>query len=88
MNTEPYAMRTEAGLEVLTNDKTLRYVLRKNRVLTRFEASDIYLCSTCVRDGDRWVKTSETACYTTIDEFVKTIKGLPEFSKASQELDE
>lgn len=86
MNSEPYALRTATGLEITSNDRRLKYILRKSVSYTGAMEQEYYLAYCYVREGTGWERTDSVGVYNDEAEFLETLLHAPEFTRASKEL--
>ena len=86
MNSEPYALRTTVGLEVTSNDRRLKYIVRKTTSFDSGIEHDFYVSYCYVKDGDGWVRTDTVGTYNDEAEFTDTLVHSAEFTRALAEL--
>lgn len=87
MNSEPYALRTIEGLEVMSNDRQMKYIARRSVDLSGAMEQSFLAVYCYVKDGTGWERTDTVGIYSDEVEFLGTLEQAPEFSKAMKELD-
>lgn len=88
MNNEPFGLYTTSGAEAISNDRELKFILR--RELTFFGAmeNETYTSYCFVKDGSGWQQTANTSQYPSVNAFVKAVSGFPGFTRAADEFRE
>ena len=75
------------GIEAVSNDGTMKIILRKVNLFVEGAARDIYATLFYIKEGNAWIKTSESHTYNTKEEFIKALRETEEFYKAVDEYD-
>ena len=88
MNVEPFGMRTASGAEATSDDREMKFILRREISFNGSVEQDTYTSHCYVKDGTGWEKTSNSAQYASVEAFVRALGRFPGFSRASAELEQ
>lgn len=73
------------GLEVHSNDGTMRIILQKvNTYIQNLERA-FYSTTYYIKEDTGWIKTKETQSYNSERDFIVALKAVDEFSEAIEE---
>lgn len=72
----------DGTMEVVSNDRQLKIAIVKCRIFQDGEQREIYRSEYWVKDGLEWERVNDSANYNTPDEFLDTIDGAEDFSRA------
>ncbi len=87
-NTPHGIINADGTLEVESNDRQLKIVLSRVKVMQDGESVEAFRTSYFVKDGLEWERTIESANYMSSDEFLDAISKSNEFTEAITDIDE
>ena len=87
MNNEPFGLRTASGAEATSDDREMKFILRREISFNGSIEQETYTSHCYVKDGTGWEKTSNSAQYPSVRAFLKAVAGFPGFTKAANELE-
>ena len=73
------------GFEVTSNDGTMKIELRQYSILDGSMESSGFYTTMWIREGEGWIKVSNTQPYHTKEDFIKAISEVEEFTEAIKE---
>lgn len=88
MNNEPYGMRTASGAEAISDDREMKFILRREISFNGAVEQEVYTAYCYVKDGTGWEKTSNSGQYASTDAFIRAVGRFPGFLNASRELNQ
>lgn len=73
------------GYEVLSNDSTIKIILRPVTIMDGSMESGFYATTMSIKEGDGWIAVNNTKNYGSKEEFIKDIIGSEDFTQAVME---
>ena len=73
------------GYEVLSNDATIKIILRPVTIMDGSMESGFYSTQMWIKEGDGWLSVSNTKNYGSKEEFIKDIIGSEDFTQAMRD---
>lgn len=80
----PYYVKTSSGCEIYSNDRKLRIIISRVKVVDETHYNVIYY----VRFGEHWEKGSNGRYIDSLDKYLSELCKLPSFHKAAREIRE
>lgn len=88
MNNEPFGIITTSGAEVISNDREMKYILRREIIFYGAIENETFNAYCYVKEGSGWIKTTNTLQYSSVHAFIKAVAGFPGFSRAAGDLEQ
>lgn len=86
MNTEPYSLMTDCGCELFSNDRKMKYVVRRNDCVSGGVRHTVYVAHCFIKDGNGWQLTSASVNAPSVGSFLSLLEPAGDFSIGIAEL--
>lgn len=86
MNNEPFGLITTSGAEVISDDREMKFILRREIFFDGAIEQENYTAYCFIKDGTSWTRTSNTEHYASVDSFIHAVGRFAGFTKASKDL--
>ena len=70
------------GYEMVSNDATVKILLRRITVMDGFMESGFYSTKLWIKEDNGWIEANNTKNYTTKEEFITDMEGSEDFTQA------
>lgn len=87
MNNEPYGLVTAAGLELTSNDRRLKYIVRKSVAYLGSMEQYNYVAHCYVKDESGWQPTAHGQTFPDLRSFLATLSETSEFTRGIAEIE-